>query len=166
MKKIKLSQNKVTLVDDEDFEYLNQWNWTASWDSHGKKYYVLRKNYQDYKNPITIHMHRLIMNTPKGMICDHINGNSLDNRKSNLRNCTHAENQRNRGKNKNNTSGYKGVSPLSSGWVSNINVKGKRIYLGYFVDIIKAAEAYDVASLKYFGEFANLNFPKEQYSKI
>lgn len=79
------------LVDDENFEWLNQWKWShlKSYDYTG--YVVKRKNG-------FILMHRLIMDTPKGMEVDHINGNSLDNRKENLRNCTHQQNQCNQRK--------------------------------------------------------------------
>ena len=93
---------------------------------------------------------------PEGMEVDHINGNSLDNRKSNLRICTHKENVRNQKLSAANTSGYRGVSwnKASKKWEAYIKVNQKRIYLGKFVDILDAARAYAKKAKECFGEFA------------
>ena len=90
---------------------------------------------------------------------DHRNGNKLDNRKSNLRICSRSENQMNRGKQKNNTSGFKGVSQIKMNqkWVAYIKVNYKRIYIGCFLKKVDAARAYNMAALKYHGEFGLLN---------
>ena len=109
MKEIQLTQGKVALVDDEDYEYLNQWKWYANEWKGGKLYAVrnVRKNkqYIGYES-----MHRLLSsNKDKKLVTDHINGNTLDNRKSNLRICTISENTKNRQIQKNNKSGFKGV---------------------------------------------------------
>jgi hypothetical protein len=92
------------------------------------------------------------------MCVDHINGNTLDNRRSNLRVCTHAENMRNRRKNSNSSSGYKGVfwDNHYKKWSSYIRVNNKRIYLGRFDDSKVAYEAYVAASKKYHGEFGRI----------
>ena len=105
------------------------------------------------------------MVTPKGMATDHINGDGLDNRKQNLRICTHAENLRNRRLGKNNTSGYKGVSwhKLHKLWYAHISHNKKLMSLGYFKDKEEAAKAYDRKAIELFGEFAKLNFPIEDY---
>ena len=97
------------------------------------------------------------------MHVDHINGNPLDNRKSNLRICTNAENQRNRGVNKNNTSGYKGVcwAKQNKKWKARIKHNGKLIHLGYYKDKEEAARAYDKKAKELHGEYAYLNFPDE-----
>jgi hypothetical protein len=110
---------------------------------------------------------RYIMNCPKGMVVDHINGNRLDNRKSNLRICTQFQNTKNRFKSRSNKSGYKGVSffkakyPLKKPWVAEIVYNYKRISLGYFYTKEDAAKAYNKKAIELFGEFAKLNVIKE-----
>lgn len=106
-------------------------------------------------------MHRLIMGFPEGKYVDHINGNSLDNRKSNLRVCTNSENQRNRYKTIRNTSGYKGVrlNTKRNKYDAEIGHHGKHYYLGTFLNPVDAAKAYDEMARKLHGEFAVLNFP-------
>ena len=115
------------------------------------------------RRKVKLYIHRLIMDAPKGMDVDHINGNPLDNRKSNLRICTHAENQRNKGAYKNNTSGYKGVSwyKRDKKWIAGIKHNNKGIYIGLFEDKEEAARAYDKKAKELHGEFAYLNFPDE-----
>ena len=105
-------------------------------------------------------MHRVILNTPMGMDTDHINGNGLDNRRCNLRICTHAENISNQRKYSNTMlSKFKGVSwdKSRNRWIVYIGVHPKRIFLGRFKTEIDAAIAYDNAARKYFGEFACTN---------
>lgn len=149
MKKILLSNGGFAIVDKEDFEYLNQWKWTR----HNAGYAIR----SIYKNG-TRFMHRQILNTPKGMETDHINGDRLDNRRENLRMATHQENCRNMRPLKN-KSGYKGVQwyKRDQRWVAFLTVNDKHIYLGYFDDPKDAAEAYNKGAKKYFGEFARLN---------
>jgi len=108
-------------------------------------------------------MHNKIMDVPNGLEVDHINHNRLDNRKSNLRGCTHKENMFNRRSYKKSRSKYKGVAwhKHNKMWPSNITVDGRQIPLGYFKNEIDAAKAYDMASKKYQGAFAFLNFPNE-----
>jgi len=119
--------------------------------------------------------HRFIMNPPKGMMIDHINGNGLDNRKENLRIVTSAENSRNKGKFKNNTSGFKGVyymkkskkmiNERSKPWMAGIRHNKKDIHIGYFSTPEEAARAYD-ARAKEIWDIVNperqLNFPDEK----
>ena len=111
--------------------------------------------------------HRLIMGiTDPKIQVDHINGNKLDNRKENLRLATHQQNQHNVGPQKNNKSGYKGVSSNKKNkkYQARIMAKNKRVSLGCFDDPVEAARAYDRAALELFGEFAWTNFPKEDYN--
>lgn len=148
---IKCKHVATTLIDSEDFDKVKNFKWGL--DSKGySKGKVYRK---------IIKLHRLIMNTPKGMCTDHINHNIMDNRKENLRICTQGENQHNKKKPKDNTSGYKGVSwsKPNDKWRACISFRNKHIHLGHFTSKIKAAKAYDKAAIKYFGEFAYLNFP-------
>lgn len=132
MKKIKLTKGQFALVDNEDFEYLNQFNWT----SHTAGYAV------GHVNKKLIFMHRLINKTPKGFETDHINRNKLDNRKSNLRSVTQAQNRFNTGLQKNNTSGYKGViwNKDKNIWFACIYKNRRRIYLGSSKNILSAYE--------------------------
>jgi hypothetical protein len=103
-------------------------------------------------------LHRIIMQAPPGMLVDHINGDTFDNRRANLRICTSAENARN-SRGKNGISGFKGVYPANSRWSAVINVDGRQIYLGVFASKEKAARAYDRAAIEHHGEFARFNFP-------
>ena len=107
-------------------------------------------------------MHREVANTPDGLVCDHINGDSLDNRKANLRSATHLQNCWNARKSPQSAySKYKGVTfdKMRQKWNAQICVNGKRIFLGTFKDETEAAKAYDSAAKRHFGEFAALNFP-------
>jgi hypothetical protein len=149
-KSIPLSQGKFALVDDEDFEYLNQWKWHCH---HG---YAERSDH----GFTPVRMHREIIHTPTGWYTDHVNGNPLDNRKINLRACTASENQHNSKLNKDNTSGYKGVyfNNKQNKWYAKIRVNGKLSHLGYFNNPIDAAHAYDIAAVRLFGRFAKTNY--------
>jgi len=158
-KEIQLTQGKVAIVDDEDFEYLNQWKWHCK--INGNNFYAVRSiKYTNGKYDKKIVMHRFLLNVSNSRLhVDHVNNDSLDNRKINLRICTHDENLRNRKINLNNTSGYKGVywHKIGKKWTSVIGINKKIIYLGLFINPIDAARAYNAAALKYHGEFANLN---------
>lgn len=102
------------------------------------------------------------MNATDGMFVDHVNGETLDNRKTNLRLVTHAQNQYNRRIPNTNTSGYKGVqwSKQKQKWIAVASLKGKLYYGGGYADKLEAAKAYDRLAVKLFGEFARFNFPE------
>ena len=158
MKMIQLSKQghkrkgkQVALVDDEDFERINKWRWHVN--SSG---YAVRKDYNNGKK--TTLMHRVVLNAPDGMDVDHINHNTLDNQKSNIRICTNNENMRNRKTPKHNTSGYKGVV-LDSDRVKWKAVVANRI-IGRFDTKEDAARAYNKKAKEQFGEFAKPNFIK------
>lgn len=144
---------KSAIVDDEDFEWLNQSKWYLS-----PRGYSCSKT-GGRKNQKTIYMHKLISGSSIGLKVDHINGNKLDNRRENLRICTHAENIRNSKIQVNNTSGFKGVSwnKDKNKYKAYINIKRKQIFLGYFDKKIEAAMIYNKAALEHFKEFARLN---------
>ena len=152
-KQIRLSQGKFAIVDDEDFDFLNQWKWCAA--KNRNTYYAYRAD-----NGKNIYMHRLILNAPAGIEVDHRHGNGLDNRRSEIRLCTHAENQHNYRKQSEATSQYKGITwnKHMKKWRVQIRSDGKHIDLGHFSNQIEAAHAYDEAARKYHGEFANTNF--------
>lgn len=155
MKEIRLSPNKVALVDDEDYEYLNQFKWLPNF-TRGY-YYAYRLNKTENKK-IGIMMHRFIMNCPPDKVIDHINGNGLDNRKENLRICTHSQNMCNRRKHKSLSSIYLGVSwnNSNSKWLARIkNIK--QIYLGCYNTEEEAALVYNQKAIEIHGEYARLN---------
>lgn len=156
MKEIQLTNGYKAIVDDEDFDYLSKFKWYAHFNQYGKIYARRAKN-QKGKGKWAW-MHRVIMNPPAGALIDHINGNGLDNRRSNLRTCTHAENLRNRKAPRNNTSGYRGVvwNSISKNWVAQIESSGKSIYIGRFDDIVEAAIAYDEKARELWGEFYSM----------
>jgi hypothetical protein len=162
MREIPLTKGKVAIVDDKDYEWLSQYNWcysTGGTPPH--RGYASRGVFRGGKNTMTF-MHREIMNTPKGMQTDHINGDPLDNRRENLRICNASQNKANVGLIRINTSGYKGVSWMKEKkkWRAFIG-GGKFHHIGLFVDPREAARAYDSAAKELFGEFALLNFPEE-----
>lgn len=140
---IELTQGQVTLVDDDDYDYLMQWSWHAH--KENTIWYARRntkRKIQGVTVSKTISMHREIMNALPGMIIDHINQNQLDNRRSNLRFVDNLTNSMNRGKQSNNTSGHRGVIRLKEKWVARIKYKGKLHQIGSFDDFNQAAEAY------------------------
>ena len=156
-KKIPLTQGKFTVVEDTDYEWLNQWKWR--FDSCG---YAARTDRSTGKT-ITIRMHRLINSTPKGLFTDHVNGNRLDNRRNNLRTATHLENSINRTKSTNikykSKSRFKGVTRVkpTHRWRARGTSSGKLMHIGWFDSEIEAAEAYNEFAKKHFGEYAQLN---------
>ena len=159
MKRIKLTQGKYALVDDSDFEYLNQFNWTTSKAISRNTHYAGRGFKRSDGKWTTMRMHREIMDAPKGMEVDHIDGNGLNNQRANLRICTRSENARNMIKRAKAYSKYKGVSwhIRYKVWYSTITISYKRKYLGRFKTELEAAIIYNIASRKYHGEFANPN---------
>lgn len=161
MKIIPVDYKLVTFVDDEDYNYLSRWTWRRQ-PVKGRSYAITQAH-----NGIrytTFRMHRLIMESicgplQNGMAVDHIDGDGLNNRRSNLRICNHLQNMQNQLRRTDNLSGFKGVSwkKSSSKWLARITVDKKVIHLGLFGDKLEAARAYNAAALKHFGEFARLN---------
>ena len=154
MRKIQLSRNKYTIVDDKDFLLLEKFVWICS--SAG---YAVRHLTDCVGNKKTILMHRQILNAPKKMEIDHVNNDRLDNRRENLRFCSHWENTCNRKISLNNKSGYKGVSwdKKARKWRTTIQSKYKSMYLGCYSSKIEAAGVYNQYARELFGDFACLN---------
>ncbi|OGG08966.1 hypothetical protein A2154_05200 [Candidatus Gottesmanbacteria bacterium RBG_16_43_7] len=158
MKYINVARKYKTIVDDEEFEYLNTYKWTL------KKGYAVAKlcNRSGF-----LMMHKFIVFYPKSLTIDHINRNKLDNRKSNLRVCTQLQNNFNKPRQRNNESGYKGVcwDKKAQKWRAAISVNRRYFWLGYYDSKNQAAMAYNLAAKKHHREFACLNeIPQRNYA--
>jgi hypothetical protein len=155
MKEIPLTQGKVALVDDEDFERVIQFKWHAIWD--GFNWYA--GSYLGSRGQMkkVTRMHQLII--PGHARLDHRDGNGLDNQKSNLRPATNAQNTSNRRKHSGSNNTYKGVCfhKANKSWGASIAFMGHKFHLGYYASEIDAAVSYNHAACAYFGEFARLN---------
>jgi len=149
---VPLNKGAVTIIDNDDLPLVAEKKWRV-----GNGYAVHSFRACDGKVK-TIRMHRIIMDAPPELEVDHINGDRLDNRRSNLRLCTPKQNNQNRPKH--NTGGvrpYKGVRKRNNRYVAEIRIGGGNIALGSFLTAEDAAFAYDCAAKKHYGEFANLN---------
>ena len=141
MKKIPLTREMFAIVDDKDFEWLNQWNWHTQ--QGYKTWYAVRKS-----KGKRIKMHRQILGCTKNEQVDHRNGNGLDNQRHNIRKCTRSQNMQNLPKREGGSSIFKGVSweKTCNKWRAGIKLNGKRTWLGVYV-----------SDTELFGEFACLN---------
>lgn len=148
---IPLTRGRVALVDDADYPTLSQFKWYCTSDSYAAR--TVRKK--------TIAMHRLITGAQPGQLVDHRDGNRLNNTRANLRLVTPGQNQHNRRRNHNSTSGYKGVTRFRDRWQARIRVDGRRIHLGYYDNPRQAASIYDAAARHFFGHYAHTNAPKD-----
>jgi hypothetical protein len=160
MKSIPLTKGRTALVDDADYPWLSQLRWCFSSDGYAVNYYTDEHGQRHRRS-----MHRLIFARrrgdplPRSLQVDHINRNRIDNRRHNLRYATRTQNQANKSKQKNNRSGYKGVSRHKTKWEVRIRYAGKKLYLGLYLDPVTAAEVYDGAARLLYGDFAGVNFP-------
>lgn len=163
MKHIPLTQGKFAIVDDEDYEWLNQWKWCAMKSGSGHRAGRSIKINGKWK----IHsMSRIIVNAPDHLLVDHKNHIIHDSRRSNLRLCTSSQNCANQLRKTGGASKYKGVGYDTSRkrnkrWVARLNYCGKYINLGRFLMEIEAAKSYDAKAKEVYGEFAYLNFKEK-----
>jgi len=165
MKEIPLTQGKVALVDDEDYEELSEYGWYAH-QATKSLCYAGRNNKKSNGKTSVIGLHRQVMRAKTGQIVDHINRNGLDNRKQNLRICSHKQNLWNQ-ESTSGSSKYKGVHleadkqrpGRKKRWRAKITYNKNTVRLGRHLTEEEAAKAYDTAALKHHGEFARLNFP-------
>lgn len=147
-KEIPLTQGKVALVDDEDYEWLNEYNW------HFEGRYAASRD----KDRNKLYMHKAVLkDIEKGNVVDHINRDKLDNRKSNLRYADYSSNSANSKLASNNTTGYRGVYKRGKYWRVALTYEGKQVSGGYYSTKEEAAEEYNRLAIKHFGEFAFLN---------
>lgn len=164
-KHIQLTKGLSALVDDEDYEKYGHFNWRSH--KSGKKYYASLNYIQDGKFKQK-HLHREIMNAPEGSYVDHINGDSLDCRKENMRIVTSSQNAANRRLRSDNKSGVVGVSKLPNGkYLAYISMNGKNTKLGRFSTMEEARQARENAEHKYHGEYArSKDFLLEELPKV
>jgi len=159
MKTIALTNGGVTVVSDRDYSYLRRWAWTRRPDNYAVRY---EGNSRKPKNRRTVYLH-LVVARRAGKCgrpqVDHRDLDRLNNCRSNLRVATMMEQRANQTKQRNNTSGFKGVfwhEPTGK-WMAQIGVRRRHIYLGLFTSKRNAAQAYNQAARKHFGKFACLN---------
>jgi hypothetical protein len=165
---IPLTRGRFALVDAADEEAVLSKHWCASHNGHSR-YYVRANVRRADGSKVSILLHRFLLDAQPGEHVDHINGDTLDNRRSNLRLCSNRQNHQNMTSANMRRGSFKGVtwSRNAGKWMAQIcagpiqkDGHRKRIYLGYFSDKNAAARAYDAAALEHFGEFAALNFPR------
>lgn len=152
VRQIPLGGGQYAYVDAADYEWLSQHKWNVSGG------YAARREKRRL-----IFMHRQIMQPPKGMVVDHMNGNRFNNCRSNLRVCTREDNSQNRAKHIGSKSRFRGVSRPPGGrkWCAELTFKGENFWLGYFDEEIEAARAYDYRAVECRGPHARVNLPEE-----
>jgi hypothetical protein len=154
--------NTIVVFDTEDYPLVSKWQWSIG--SHGYATSGASKN--------QVLMHRLIMNADDNRVVDHINRVKIDNRKCNLRLCSHKNNAWNRSTQADNKTGYKGICKLPNGkYQAQIGIDRKQVYLGQYTDIEEAIRVYDSALKLEAGEFACVNnedsvFDKDVFHKL
>jgi hypothetical protein len=153
-KEIPLTRGKVAVIDEDMHELISKYKWHYRTDGYAARGETKNKHKK------TIFMHNAVLNPPNGTLCDHINGDTLDNRRVNLRIVTKLQNNIHSQRHRNNLSGYKGVgwNKGSNKWEVRIKHHGKVHRVGYYVDKEEAAKAYDKVARLYFGEYAVCNF--------
>ena len=156
-REISLTQGQIAIVSPEDYERLNQFTWFAQWADHTQSFYAVRNARGSDGGRVFIRMHREILGLGRGdnRHGDHISGDTLDNRRENLRIATNAENCRNKKMHRNNAVGLKGVNILPSGrFRAQIMVNGKKLRIGTFDSPEEAHAAYCQAAKVHHGDFA------------
>lgn len=156
MRTIPLTQGQVAIVDDADFDLVSRYKWCALRSRH--TFYAVSGGSPQFR------MHRLILSARPDQLVDHRDGDGLNNARTNLRVCTHQQNQRNqvRARRPVKSSVFTGVHWLKrrKKWQARISDGSRRRTIGYFDDEVAAARAYDVAARAGYGEFASCNFPE------
>lgn len=155
-----LTQGKVALVDLDIFDQVSQWKWSAArTGKHRIRWYAVRNTKNKDGNYRLLYLHHVVLPCPKGLMPDHINGDSLDYRRQNLllatnqQNCANSERKGGAIR----SSRYKGVHFHNNKWEATIRVNLVKKYLGRFSNEEDAAAAYNKAAILFFGEFSRIN---------
>jgi hypothetical protein len=153
---VRLYCGAVALVDDADLSLVAGYRWHIQQTSPDHRY--AKTSLSERR---TVLMHRLILSAPRGKCVDHIDGNGLNNQRTNLRLCTTAENLRNRVRTRS-LSGYRGVAwdHIHEKWQAHFTLNRKAVTLGNFKDPADAARCWDEAARKHYGAFGTFNFPR------
>jgi len=156
-KALRLHKGASTTLDDADYDRAKAFHWHKTTNGYVAGYVVEQGGRRVY-------LHRWLLDAQPGQFVDHIDGNKLNNRRSNLRLVTRSQNQANRRHNRTSRSRYKGVTwhKRRKRWMARIQVRGRRITIGYFNDPLQAAYEYDAFARNYFGEYARINFPQRR----
>jgi hypothetical protein len=159
VKTLPLTKGFTTVVDDADYDRVACFKWTALITTKGKVY-AYRRGTRAEGQPV-IYLHRFIIDASNDVEIDHRDSDGLNNCRNNLRVCSHIQNTRNSRRRSDNTSGFKGVhyDTNRKRWIAQVQINGRRSHIGAYRTREEAARAYDLAAVKYFGEFARLNFP-------
>jgi hypothetical protein len=153
MRTLSIKNSESIILDDFNYNLLSNKKLNVHNTRNDKYIYFKEKVNSVWR---TIYIHRFIMNCPKGMCVDHINGNTMDNRLCNLRICSHGQNMCNRRK-RTGTSKYIGVVNKRGKWNAQITHNKKTIFIGIFENEIDAAKEYNKCAINFHGEFARLN---------
>lgn len=161
MIEILLTQGQVAIIDDCDSD-LAELKWCATFDPKSNRFYPIRNLYFENGKHTTERLYRVVLSRTLGRslgrwdLVDHIDLDTLNNCRENLRLASQSQNKGNGVKHKDNTSGFKGVTwtKRNQKWQAQLMINRKRKHLGYFVNIEDAVEAYRLGAIKYFGEFA------------
>lgn len=160
---IPITKGYSTLIDDEDYERVSPFLWSANVMRNGV---YVQRSIRENKRRVTVFLHRFILNAPRGVMVDHADGNPLNNTRANIRLCSASQNSANARFVRNET-GFRGVQFMnrpnyqSRPYSARLKWQKKYLFLGYFDTAVKAAEAYDAKAKEVFGEFARLNFSGE-----
>lgn len=164
MREIPLTQGKVAIVDDEDYEAMAKHKWCLYDNRRGHQYAV---RFTRVPKKRLVRMHRVILGEPEELVVDHINGDGLDNRRQNLRVCTRTENIRNSKSQGGAVPQFKGVTRAPNGGFRAMIMANRRSEaLGTFNTAEDAARAYDAAAIRLHGDFARLNFPLARTGEV
>ena len=154
---VPLTRGMVAKIDRQDMLIVGRWKWMLNQVGAGAEYAARGGRRLDGKRGM-IFMHRWIMQPPPGMVVDHINHDTLDNRRANLRVCTRQQNSANRRTVTTSAAGFRGVRRCGARWTAGIKISYRYTHIGMFDDAVSAAHAYDRAAREAFGAFATLNF--------
>lgn len=159
-RRIPLTQGQYAIVDECDYDSLIGTRWYAQWAPNTNSFYAKAIGIRRGSGYLRVAMHRIVADIQSDRLGDHVNGNTLDNRKRNIRPSNNSENTSNSKLSTKNTSGFRGVSwnRWRRGWHSYIRIDKKLIHLGFYATAEEAAQVRDTAAIRYHGQFATLNF--------